>query len=97
VRAWSGPGSQLAFTYFTRDAIKRPSPTARVLRAVVARIGEPFRFGWDPAEMPEWIGARGFELVFDRSADESADLLLPATWARAAHYGGRQFALARVK
>ncbi len=96
VRAYSAVGSQLAVTYFTRDLIERPSAIRRMMSAVVATAGEPFRFGWDPAELPAWMSARGFALDRDMSMAEEARRLLPAREARWIADHGQRVAIARA-
>ena len=96
VRAYSAAGSQLAMTYFTRDMIDRPNPAVRLLSAIVASGGEPFRFGWDRAELPSWLGERGFEQSRDVSIADEARRLLPAWWARGVGEAGRRVSLARA-
>jgi methyltransferase (TIGR00027 family) len=96
VRAYSGDGSQLAVTYFTRELIEQPSPIRRMMSAVVAGVGEPFRFGWDPAELPAWMAARGFAVERDLSMAQEARRLLPASEARWVAESGQRIAVARA-
>jgi len=96
VRAYSAVGSQLAMTYATRDVIDRPKPTGRFLSAILASIGEPYRFGWDRAELPSWLGERGFEQSRDVAIADEARRLLPAWWARGAGDATRRISLARA-
>ncbi|MGN6104358.1 MAG: hypothetical protein ACTHU0_04580, partial [Kofleriaceae bacterium] len=56
--------------------------------------GEPWRFGWDPAELPAYLGERGLELVADISMAEAAREMLPPALARHIHAGDRRVALA---
>ena len=78
MRDYSAPGSGLAMTYVDRALLERPSLRARVAQAFVARVGEPFRFGWYPSELPSWMRARGFEVERDHTAREwSRELLAP--------------------
>src|SRR5688572_9755234 len=72
VRDLSAPGSPFVLTYFDRRHLARPTLTQRLLARCVARGGEPFRFGWDPTELPGWMRARGFSLAWDRSAQALA-------------------------
>ena len=44
---------------------------------------EPFRFGWEPSELPGWLAARGFDLVRDWSDLDIARARLPRE-----HQGG---------
>jgi methyltransferase (TIGR00027 family) len=96
VRALSAPRSRFVFTYFDRREIEHPTARHRVVRAVVARLGEPFRFGWDPAELPGWLTARGFALVSDRSDTALARDLFPPRVARRYRGGMRHIAIAEV-
>ena len=82
IAAYSSPGSQLAMTYFALDRLTRPSLATRVVQAAVARLGEPWKFGWHPDELPAYLRARGFELASDRATPDAAHELLPADLAR---------------
>jgi methyltransferase (TIGR00027 family) len=97
VRALSASGSELALTYFTRDLIDRPDVVRKLMAAVVKTSGEPFRFGWDPAELPSWFAARGFALERDVSIADEAARMLPRAWARGVgRTGGQRIALVRA-
>ena len=85
IRAWSGPGSQLAMTYFAKARIEQPSLATRAMKALVARVGEPYRFGWTPGELPAYLAERGFSLTKDLAIADAARALLPADLA--AHVG----------
>jgi methyltransferase (TIGR00027 family) len=94
VHAYQSVGSPFAFSYFDRKLIERPRARDRAMAMLVSRIGEPFRFGWDPEELPSWIEERGFRLRSDRSdAQLSAELLAPR-WQRFVAHGGRHVAVA---
>ena len=82
IAALSAPGSRLAMTYFNRARISRPSLTTRAIAALVARVGEPWRWGWDPAELPAWMAAHGFTVLRDVSLADAARELLPPDLAR---------------
>jgi methyltransferase (TIGR00027 family) len=77
IRAWSAPGSELAMTYFARSRLDRPSFATRAIQAVVARLGEPWRWGWVPEELPAFLDERGWELVDDIAMRDAARALLP--------------------
>ena len=77
IASWSAVGSELAMTYMERSRTAPPSLATRAVTAVVDRLGEPFKFGWDPAELPEYLAARGFELVRDVTTTEAARALMP--------------------
>jgi methyltransferase (TIGR00027 family) len=82
VRSYSAPGSSCVFTYMTRAELDSPRPVRKVVRHLVARAGEPFRFGWEPDELGPWLAARGFALDWDRSVGDLAATLLPPRHAR---------------
>jgi methyltransferase (TIGR00027 family) len=82
VHALSAPGSPFVFNYFERERLERPSRGRALVANVVARIGEPFRFGWRPEELPAWFSARGFELEWNREMLELARSYLPPRFAR---------------
>jgi methyltransferase (TIGR00027 family) len=86
VHALSTRGSPFAFTYLDRAAIEHPPLGMHLMRAVVSRLGEPFRFGWAPGELPPFLTARGFSLLSDRTDAELARELFPPRFART--YGG---------
>jgi methyltransferase (TIGR00027 family) len=95
VRALSGPGSLLAFSYFDRAVVEHPSPFRRIAAQVVARAGEPFRFGWDPEALPAWLHARGFSLRDDGRDTELAARLFPPRHARGFPTRGNHIAVAQ--
>jgi methyltransferase (TIGR00027 family) len=82
--------SHVVFTYIERDFIERGGTLHRVL----ARIGEPWVFGWDPPALPAWLDARGFDLQSDREDSELADALLPPRVAAHVRGQGRHVAVA---
>jgi O-methyltransferase involved in polyketide biosynthesis len=56
VREWSrAEGSQLAFSYIEPQAMGGKSSW----RHLVALLGEPWRFGLRPEELPGWMAAHG--------------------------------------
>lgn len=92
-----GPaGSWLAFTYLDRRALREPRGDQRLTQRLVASVGEPHRFGWEPARLPAWLAQRGFTLMSDLSDHDLAERYLgPELWP---HFGGRNrhVALARA-
>lgn len=94
VRRLGGAGSRLVFTYVERALVERPQLVERGFLALLAGIGEPFRFGWDPAELPGWLAARGLTLRTDRRVVDLAVELLPADLAANVHGVERHVAVA---
>jgi methyltransferase (TIGR00027 family) len=76
-RALGGDGTRLVFNYLTRDVLERPRGLRRVATAIVARVGEPFTFGWHPPELPAFMTARGWRVTSDRDLAVAARELLP--------------------
>jgi methyltransferase (TIGR00027 family) len=93
IAAYSAPGSRLAMTYFNRSRIERPSLATRALKSLVARIGEPWKWGWDPAELPAWMEQRGFQVTTDVSLADAARALFPADLAGRVGDPGRRVAV----
>jgi methyltransferase (TIGR00027 family) len=74
-------GSALVMTYVHRGLIDGSVTFdgARAGSATVRRVGEPYTFGFDPAELSGYLAARGLTLVEDVSADDyRARYLAPA-------------------
>jgi len=63
-------GSRMVFTYIHRAMLDGPSafPGAAGTLATVRRMGEPYTFGLDPAELTPYLDARGLRLVEDVDA-----------------------------
>jgi methyltransferase (TIGR00027 family) len=89
------PGSRLLFTYVHRGVLdgsvafegaERLGPTLR-------RAREPWTFGFDPAELPAYLAARGIALVDDLGADDYRARYLGAAGRGYAFY---RVAVARV-
>jgi len=96
IRAWSGPGSQLAMTYFERTRIAHPSPLLRLMRATVKRVGEPFIWGWQADELAPYLAPRGWRVIENRSLDDAAYELWPQDLAKIVNARGSRYALAEV-
>ena len=94
IRAWSAPGSQLAMTYFAKSRIAQPTLMTRAMKAVVATFGEPWKFGWTPDELPDYLAGRNWSLVRDVAMSEAARELLPADLAAYVANPDRRFTLA---
>ena len=72
-RSVSGPGSHLMLTYVNRGLIDKTLqfPHAAAWVRSVARAGEPFVFGFDPADLPLYLTQRGWDLVADVSTTDA--------------------------
>jgi O-methyltransferase involved in polyketide biosynthesis len=88
------PGSQLAFTYFAPAFLANRSTTTRLVRRLVARGGEPWRFAWEPSALPAWLAERGFALESDEQTGELAQRYLPPEFARRVELDHRRIAVA---
>jgi methyltransferase (TIGR00027 family) len=92
------PGSEVVFTYLDERVFQAQSQSFRDLQQRVASVGEPFRSGFNAAELAQILAACGVDLVEDLNGSEAA-----AKYAR----GGEQapgaqsmfshIALARVR
>jgi methyltransferase (TIGR00027 family) len=75
-----GTGSPVVFTYVDRGIIDGTAAfegADTTLRAV-RRVGEPFTFGFDPAQVACYLAARGFDLEWDTKVSDAAASLYPA-------------------
>ncbi len=83
IRTYSAAdGSQLAMTYFSKERLARPSLATRAIQTLVRGAGEPWRWGWNPGELPGFLAEREFTLSRDVTMSEAARDLLPAEHAR---------------
>lgn len=82
IRTYSAPGSALAMTYFNRSRLDNPSIATRAIRVIVNGVGEPFKWGWDPAVLPAWMAERGLTVEKDVALPDAARDLLPPDLAR---------------
>jgi methyltransferase (TIGR00027 family) len=94
IAEWSAPGSVLAMTYFAKSRLAKPSLATRAIQAVVSTVGEPWRWGWAPEELPDYLGERGLELAEDISLADAARELLPPELAVHVASHDRRVALA---
>lgn len=62
------PGSTIIFTYVDRAALDADTAWHRV----VAKVGEPWTFGFRPADVPAYLAERGLDLRGDLTAEEAA-------------------------
>ena len=74
VLAWIGrscsAGSTLAFTYIHAGVLRGEFPGGERLLANVARLGEPWKLGIEPAELGAFVGSCGLALREDIGADD---------------------------
>ncbi|HKW92086.1 MAG TPA: SAM-dependent methyltransferase [Methylomirabilota bacterium] len=63
-------GSRMVFTYIHRQILDGSATFAGAANtlATVRRVGEPYTFGFDPAELPRYVAERGLHLVEDVDA-----------------------------
>jgi methyltransferase (TIGR00027 family) len=78
VRALGAEGSLLALTYIDKRALSAPHRHLKLTAKIAARVGEPYRFGWDPEDLGLWFSARGFSLLSNVSDAELAARFFPA-------------------
>ena len=71
-------GSRLILTYVDRRMLADPAafPDGVAWHDAVARQGEPWTFGFDPAELPGYLAERGLRLTTDVSTREAAERYL---------------------
>jgi methyltransferase (TIGR00027 family) len=95
IRQWSAPGeSRLAMTYVIRSRLEKPSLISRAMQIVVSSVGEPWKWGWDPDTLPEYLAERDFTLVRDVPMAEAARELLPPQIAIHVPHRDRRIAVA---
>ena len=95
IATWSVAGSELALTYYAKAELTAPSLTTRTLSVMVDRVGEPFKFGWRPDQLPEYLESRGFTLTRDVSMPEAARALMPPDLAAVLARADSRIAFAR--
>jgi len=93
IATWSPPRSELVMTY-QEEPHERRSLAQRAVRAVVQRLGEPFKFGWIPEQLPDYLEVRGFELASDVAVADAARRLLPRDLAAQVARTGSRVAFA---
>jgi O-methyltransferase involved in polyketide biosynthesis len=97
IRAWSCAGSQLAMTYMAKHGIAQPTLLTRAMKAMVSAVGEPWKFGWRPEDLPDYLAGRKFSLVRDVALSDAARDLLPASYATQVANPVRRFGLATAQ
>jgi methyltransferase (TIGR00027 family) len=70
--ATAAEGSELIFTYINRDLLTHPERYAGAdrLAATLRRAGEQMTFGFDPADLEEYLCKRGLRMLSDTGAAE---------------------------
>ncbi|HMU26574.1 MAG TPA: class I SAM-dependent methyltransferase [Solirubrobacterales bacterium] len=71
ITASGAPGSRLVYTYVDVALLKQGGEDEPPWSSQVAKVGEPFRYGLDPAKMDAFLGDRGLKPVWDQSTLEA--------------------------
>jgi len=90
--------SRIAFTYIDRgllDGSKAFSVSPNVLR-LLERAGEPWKFGFDPAELPFYLSVRGLKLIEDLGAIEYGARCMGASASEMRGYEFYHVAIAEI-
>lgn len=69
-------GSTLIFTYVDRRVLDGEIPSADSWHRAVRRQGEPWTFGFVPAQLPGYLAERDMRLALDLSTRDAADRYL---------------------
>jgi methyltransferase (TIGR00027 family) len=96
--ARAAPGSRVLFTYVHRDVLVDPGAFVgtQPLFASLAKFGERWTFGIDPAELREFLAARGLALDSDVGASEYRQRYFGDSARQMRGYEFYRIALARV-
>jgi len=99
VSAHSASESRLIFTYVHRGVLDGSVPFigAQQLLATVARAGEPWTWGIDPADLPAYLHVRGLALISDVGAAEYRARYMGAATVHARGYEFYRVAVAEVR
>lgn len=89
IRNYSSVGSRVVFNYFDAKWLTGVRGQLRLERYWVASLGEPFKFGWHPDELPGWMRGRGFCVIEDRDYRQIANQLVPSRAWRRGHVDRR--------
>ncbi|MCB0862866.1 MAG: class I SAM-dependent methyltransferase [Solirubrobacterales bacterium] len=71
VTASGAAESRLIYTYVDVALLNEGGEDRPPWSAQVAKVGEPFRYGLDPAKMDEFLGSRGLREIRDQSTAEA--------------------------
>jgi O-methyltransferase involved in polyketide biosynthesis len=80
--------------YSSKERLTTPSIATRLIRAAVATMGEPFKWGTSPDELVPFLDERGWNVLDDISTQEAAEKLMPPELARAVRRSDSRIALA---
>jgi methyltransferase (TIGR00027 family) len=94
VAAYSAPASWLAVTYLDQRVIRDPEGDAVLTATLVSRVGEPYKFGFVPEKLPDWLAERGFRALSDETDAALAGRYLSAREVARFPRGERHVALA---
>ena len=89
-RALGPAGSPFVFTYLERALVD----VAHTERALVSLLGEPYKHGFVPRDLPQFLAARGFRLEDDVAMVDLARSVLPKSEVARLRRAGRHVALA---
>ena len=96
--ATAASGSGILFTYVHSDVLK-PKASFAGLEAVqhlLDNASEPWTFGFDPAELPAYLAARGLRLVSDLGAVDYRACTMGEAGARSVGYEFYRAAVAEI-
>lgn len=99
VHAYASPGSAFVFNYVEAEMLAKPALLGHLASFVVNRAGEPFTWGWNPAQLPAWLAERGWDVQWNKGLRQLATELLTkrpdvVTWMKE---HGRHTVLARKR
>ena len=99
VHAYASPGSAFVFNYVEAETLAKPSLLGHLASFVVNRAGEPFTWGFNPAQLPAWLAERGWVVEWNKGLRQLATELLTkrpdvVTWMKE---HGRHTVLARKR
>jgi methyltransferase (TIGR00027 family) len=96
--ATAAPGSGILFTYIHSDVLKPKAEFTglEAVRHLLDNASEPWTFGFDPAELPAYLAARGLRLVSDLGAADYRACTMGAAGARSVGYEFYRMAVAEI-
>jgi methyltransferase (TIGR00027 family) len=97
--ATAARGSQVVFTYVHRRVLDDPQAfegTGKLFRTL-RRTSEPWTFGFDPSEVPDYLAVRGLDLIEDLGAVDYRSRYLRDRGREMRGYEFYRIALARTR